>query len=91
MEILISLIFFIVGTVTFTKKIKIHAIVCTFLFYLAINNIKNTLFLQLTYIAIIVIAYAYLLMRKKLKGEIVYFSIPCWLLIASILINVFTK
>lgn len=91
MEILIALAFFTVGTITFSKKIKAYAIACTFLFYLALNSVKHSLSLQLTYVLITTLLYLYLLIKSKNKSDVAFFTTSCWFLITSILINVFIK
>jgi len=88
---IVSLIYFILGSVSFTKKIRLFAIVSSVLLFLALTSISDSLMLKSIYIAIIAIAFISMVALKfspEKKGTF-FFSIPCWLLIASVLINVF--
>lgn len=88
---IVSLIYFILGSVTFTKKIRLFAIASSVLLFLALTSISDSLVLKSIYIAIIAIAFISMFVIKASpdKKGVFYFSIPCWLLISSVLINVF--
>lgn len=88
---IVAVLYFVPGYIAFIKKIKLFAIVSSLLFAFALISVSDSLLLQSIYIAIVVITFICLLAvntRSKNKGTI-YFSLPCWLFIASVLINVF--
>lgn len=88
---IVALLYFAPGYMAFLKKIKLFAVVSSILFALALIAVSDSLLLQAIYIAIVVITFTGLLAVKTTgnnKGTM-YFSLPCWLLIASVVIKVF--
>lgn len=90
---IVSLIYFLLGTVSFMKQVRLFSIASSVLLCLAFTYITDSPMLTGIYIAILLLSYIAMLIIKgdlSKKGTF-YFSVPCWLLILSVLINVFVN
>lgn len=88
---IISLIFLCVGVLAFTREIKLFKIVSSIMLYFSFVVTNGNVPLQVSYISImlmVLIVLLYVSSSKKNK-DIFYFSIPCWLLIFSVIYKVF--
>ncbi len=88
---IISLLFLCVGAITFTKEIKLFKIASSIMLYFSFVVAKGNVPLQISYISIILIVFIVLLYinSSKKNKDIFYFSIPCWLLVLSVIVKVF--
>ncbi|MDF7760727.1 hypothetical protein PU683_14480 [Kosakonia cowanii] len=87
----VSLIYFILGWIFFTRTFRFYALVSSLLLAIALHNVLQSRLLVILYIAILAGVFFALLLLKRSpdKKGTLYFSLPCWLLIATVLINVF--
>ncbi len=88
---IIALVYFVLGAVAFTRKIKLFAIASSLLLFVALTIVAASQPFTLLFIALLVIAFLVLLIVKKPRDNkgIFYFSLPCWLLIGAVLIHLF--
>ncbi|MDV2902637.1 hypothetical protein R0H17_13440 [Phytobacter diazotrophicus] len=88
---IVALVYFVVGFVAFTRKIKLFTIASTLLLFVALKMIAVSQPLTLVFIALLVIAFVVLLVMKNERDNksVFYFSLPCWLLIGAVLIHLF--
>lgn len=88
---IVALVYFVVGFVAFTRKIKLFTIASTLLLFAALKMIAVSQPLTLVFIALLVIAFVVLLVMKNERDNksVFYFSLPCWLLIGAVLIYLF--
>ncbi|TCC07085.1 hypothetical protein E0L21_11765 [Kosakonia quasisacchari] len=91
MEGVIALIYFVLGTVFFTQKIRLFAIVSSFILYVALHIAATSALLTGLLLACLLITFVILLPlnRNRDKRAVLHFSLPCWLLIVSVIYDVF--
>lgn len=91
MTAIISLIYLCVGVLAFTRKIKLFKVISSIVLYSSLLISKENIPLQVFNVSIILLSLITLLYinTSKEKKDIFYFSIPCWLLITSIIVVVF--
>ncbi|ECJ5874760.1 hypothetical protein DIR86_004412 [Salmonella enterica subsp. salamae] len=88
MPAIISLIYLMFSLLVFTKKIRISNVLSAFLLFLSLYILHHKSLLIFIYCLIIVATV--ILHRVKTSADkkaVFYFSMPCWLLILSIIIN----
>lgn len=86
-----SAVYFILGWIFFTRTFRLYALVSSLLLAIALHNVLQSQLLVMLYLAILAVAFFTLLLLKRSpdKKGTLYFSVPCWLLIATVIINVF--
>ena len=86
-----SAVYFILGWIFFTRTFRLYALVSSLLLAIALHNVLQSQQLVMLYLAILAVAFFTLLLLKRSpdKKGTLYFSVPCWLLIATVIINVF--
>lgn len=94
MPAIISLIYLMFSLLVFTKKITISNVLSAFYcFYRYIYFTINHYLYLFIYCLIIIVATVILHQVKTSadKKAVFYFSMPCWLLILSVIINLMNK
>ncbi|AMO49891.1 hypothetical protein GA0061071_107143 [Kosakonia oryzendophytica] len=88
---IIALIYFALGTLLFIKKIRLYTITSSFLLFVALHIVAPSQLLTAIWIAVLLLTFAGLLIIKSSRDKrgVFYFSLPCWLLIASVIIDLF--
>ncbi|EFQ9605388.1 hypothetical protein H0J83_004238 [Salmonella enterica] len=81
MPAIISLIYLMFSLLVFTKKITISNVLSAFLLFLSLYILHHKSLLIFIYCLIIIAD----------KKAVFYFSMPCWLLILSVIINLMNK
>ncbi|EHD8131008.1 hypothetical protein JO985_004702 [Salmonella enterica] len=92
MPAIISLIYLMFSLLVFTKKITISNVLSAFLLFLSLYILHHKSLLIFIYCLIIVATV--ILLRVKISADkkaVFYFSMPCWLLILSVIINLMNK
>lgn len=87
---IISLIYLMFSLLVFTKKITISNVLSAFLLFLSLYILHHKSLLIFIYCLIIIVATA-ILHRVKTSADkkaVFYFSMPCWLLVLSVIINI---
>lgn len=86
---IVALVYFVVGCVAFTRKIKLFTIASSLLLFAALKIIAASQVLTFFFIALLGIAFMVLLIVKSPceNKSILYFSFPCWLLIGAVLLH----
>ncbi len=89
MPAIISLIYLMFSLLVFTKKITISNVLSAFLLFLSLYILHHKSLLIFIYCLIIIVATVILHQVKTSadKKAVFYFSMPCWLLILSVIIN----
>lgn len=88
---LFALSYFFIGYFFIKKEIKAYQIVSTLLFSMALNMIYWNITIFIVYL-IAPITFVFLMrVIKKTNVQVIYFSIPCWLVILSVIINLLCK
>jgi len=87
----VSLAYFVIGWIFFTRTFRLYALVSSLLLAIALHNVLHSQLLVMLYLALLAVAFITLLLLKRSpdKKGTLYFSVPCWLLIATVMINVF--
>ncbi|PDO90339.1 hypothetical protein [Kosakonia pseudosacchari] len=90
---IITLFYFTLGTVVFTQKIKLFAIVSSFILYVALHIAAANALLTGLLVACLLITFVILLSLNcnRDKKAVLHFSLPCWLLIVSVIYDVFVN
>ncbi len=85
-----ALLFLCIGVCAFTKKLKPFKVLSSLVLYFSFMVAKENVPMQIFSVSIILIALITLFYVKasKEKKDVFYFSIPCWLFIVSVLVNV---
>lgn len=88
-----SLLFLIAGITLFTRDVKLFKIASGVVLYFSFLVVKENTLLQIFYsfiitMVLLVLVYMNISMKKK---DIFYFSIPCWLLVVSVMVSVFSR
>uniref|UniRef100_UPI003F5E03FE hypothetical protein n=1 Tax=Kluyvera sichuanensis TaxID=2725494 RepID=UPI003F5E03FE len=93
MPVIISLLYLVIGFFIFTRKIKLSKLISTFLLFLSLYILPQHSFLILIYTLIIIIVtlFFYRLTLDLTRKETLYFSMPCWFVVLSIVLNVFYR
>lgn len=93
MPAIISLIYLMFSLLVFTKKITISNVLSAFLLFLSLYILHHKSLLIFIYCLIIIVATVILHQVKTSadKKAVFYFSMPCWLLILSVIINLMKK
>ncbi|EJP2128818.1 hypothetical protein NUZ96_004008 [Salmonella enterica] len=94
MPAIISLIYLMFSLLVFTKKITISNVLSAFLLFLSLYILHHKSLLIFIYCLIIIIVATVILLRVKISADkkaVFYFSMPCWLLILSVIINLMNK
>ncbi|EJY5273244.1 hypothetical protein OGH44_004330 [Salmonella enterica] len=93
MPAIISLFCLVFGFFLFTRKIRISKLLSGFLLFLSLNILQHNPLLIFIYCLFIIIATIIIgrINISKAKEEVFYFSMPCWLLILSVIINLMNK
>ncbi|EBQ9763792.1 TPA: hypothetical protein P5K82_004687 [Salmonella enterica subsp. enterica serovar Concord] len=93
MPAIISLIYLMFSLLVFTKKITISNVLSAFLLFLSLYILHYKSLLIFIYCLIIIVATVILHQVKTSadKKAVFYFSMPCWLLILSVIINLMNK
>lgn len=88
---IVALVYFVLGSVAFTRKIKLFAIASSLLLLAALTIVAASQLFTLLFITLLVIAFLVLLIMKTPRDNkgVFYFSLPCWLLIGAVLIHLF--
>ncbi|HAT2607908.1 TPA: hypothetical protein I8235_000842 [Kluyvera intermedia] len=88
---IVALVYFVVGFVAFTRKIKLFTIASSLLLFAALKIIAASQVLTFFFIALLVSVFVVLTVVKTDRDtkSIFYFSLPCWLLIGAVLIYLF--
>ncbi|OFB11790.1 hypothetical protein BG487_09855 [Salmonella enterica subsp. enterica serovar Typhimurium] len=90
MPAIISLIYLMFSLLVFTKKITISNVLSAFLLFLSLYILHHKSLLIFISCLIIIVATA-ILHRVNISAVIkaaFYFSMPCWLLVLSVIINI---
>ncbi|MBE0026753.1 hypothetical protein DNK65_21320 [Citrobacter koseri] len=89
MPAIISLLYLVFGFFVFTRKVRISTLLSGFLLFLSLSIFehKPLLIFIYSFLIIIVTIVIYRVKASIDKKEVFYFSIPCWLLIISVIIN----
>lgn len=92
MDVLLSIFYLLFGFVFFKRKIKISWLLSSFLFYLSIHIQDNLAIKSIfIFIALLLMLALFFLERKQEWKKNFYFSIPCWIIILSVTINLFSS
>lgn len=94
MPAIISLIYLMFSLLVFTKKITISNVLSAFLLFLSLYILHHKSLLIFIYCLIIIIVATVILHQVKTSADkktVFYFSMPCWLLILSVIINLMNK
>ncbi|ECS6017657.1 hypothetical protein BR499_21520 [Salmonella enterica subsp. enterica serovar Uganda] len=93
MPAIISLFYLVFGFFLFTRKIRISKLLSGFLLFLSLNILQHNPLLIFIYCLFIIIATIIIgrINTSKAKKEVFYFSMPCWLLILSVIIKLMNK
>lgn len=88
---IISLIFLFTGVLALTRKIKLFKVLSSILLYLSFLVAKDIFSLQVFNVSIILLTLIIItyINTSKEKKDIFYFSMPCWLLMASVIVVTF--
>ncbi|AUV00963.1 hypothetical protein AAIG33_04930 [Phytobacter ursingii] len=88
---IVALVYFVVGCVAFTRKIKLFTIASSLLLFAALTLLAPSPVFTLLCIALLVIAFMVLLIvnSPRENKSTLYFSFPCWLLIGAVLLHLF--
>ncbi|AHJ73564.1 hypothetical protein [Kosakonia sacchari] len=89
----IALVYFASGTVFFTQKIRLFAFVSAFILYMALHIAAASALLTGLLLACLLSTFVILLplKRPRDKKAVLHFSLPCWLLIVSVIYDVFVS
>ncbi|EFT4981453.1 hypothetical protein H2519_004312, partial [Salmonella enterica] len=88
MPAIISLIYLMFSLLVFTKKITISNVLSAFLLFLSLYILHHKSLLIFIYCLIIVATVILHQVKTSAdKKAVFYFSMPCWLLILSVIIN----
>lgn len=89
----IALIYFTSGTLFFTQKIRLFAIVSSFILYIALHIAAASTLLSGLLLASLFVAFVILptLKRPRDKKAVLHFSLPCWLLTVPVMYDVFVS
>lgn len=92
MPAIISLIYLMFSLLVFTKKITISNVLSAFLLFLSLYILHHKSLLIFIYCLIIVATVILHQVKTSAdKKAVFYFSMPCWLLILSVIINLMNK
>ncbi|MFK8256213.1 hypothetical protein ACFL9S_00295 [Erwinia sp. AnSW2-5] len=88
-----ALLFLCLGILAFTRKLKPFKVLSSLVLYFSFMVAKDNVPLHIFFVSIILIALITLFYIKtsKEKKDVFYFSIPCWLFIVSVLVNVLAR
>ena len=86
---IVALVYFVAGSLAFTRKIKLFTIASSLLLFAALKIIAASQVLTFFFIALLGIAFMVLLIVKSPRENksTLYFSFPCWLLIGAVLLH----
>lgn len=89
----IALIYFASGTLFFTQKIRLFAIVSSFILYIALLIAAASTLLSGLLLASLLITFVILLTLKRPRDKkaVLHFSLPCWLLTVPVMHDVFVS
>lgn len=91
----VSLVYFVLGWIFFTRTFRLYALVSSLLLTIALHNVLQSHLLVIlylaVYLAVLAVTFITLLLLKRSpdKKGTLYFSLPCWLLIVTVIFNVF--
>jgi len=87
----VSLVYFVLGWIFFTRTFRLYALVSSLLLAIALHNVLQSRLLVILYLAVLAVTFITLLLLKRSpdKKGTLYFSVPCWLLIVTVIFNVF--
>lgn len=88
---IVALVYFVAGSLAFTRKIKLFTIASSLLLIAALKIIAVSQPLIIFFVALLVIAFVVLLVvnTERDNKSVFYFSLPCWLLISAVLLDLF--
>ncbi|EEC6806391.1 hypothetical protein G4R45_004680 [Salmonella enterica] len=94
MPAIISLIYLMFSLLVFTKKITISNVLSAFLLFLSLYILHHKSLLIFIYLLSYYYCrhrYSHQVKTSADKKAVFYFSMPCWLLILSVIINLMNK
>lgn len=93
MPAIISLFYLVFGFFYLQEKLGSQNFSSGFLLFLSLNILQHNPLLIFIYCLFIIIATIIIgrINTSKAKKEVFYFSMPCWLLILSVIINLMNK
>ncbi|MGY5956693.1 hypothetical protein ACUY4R_000898 [Kosakonia sp. BK9b] len=87
------MIYWLTGVAVFTRKIRLFSVVSALLLYATLRSLTYSPLLTSLALAVLIGSFIALLIMKSSREQksTVYFSVPCWMLLGTVIINLFLR